>query len=47
MPDCTTGPIRNALADLTYCDGQFDDEGNVLCRIEISTGDSMELRYQP
>lgn len=41
------GPIRNALADLTYCDGQFDDEGNVLCRIEISTGDSMELRYQP
>jgi len=41
------GPIRNALADLTYCAGQFDDEGNLLCRVEIGTGDSMALRYQP
>lgn len=41
------GQIRNALLDLTYCDGQFDDEGDLLCRIKIGTGDSMALRYQP
>ena len=41
------GPIRNALSDLTYCDGRFDDDGDLLCRISIGTGDSMALRYQP
>lgn len=41
------GPVRNALSDLNYCDGQILDNGDVLCRIEIGTGDSMGLRYQP
>lgn len=40
------GPIRNALADITWCDGRFDDEGNILCRVETGQGDSMGLRYQ-
>jgi len=41
------GEIRNALSDLTFCAGQFDDDGNLLCRISTGTGDSMALRYQP
>ncbi len=42
------GPIRNALADLNFCDGQLTDEGDVLCRVNTGDGgDSMELRYQP
>ena len=41
------GQIRNALRDLTYCDGTFSDEGAVLCRVETQSGDSMALRYQP
>ena len=40
------GPIRNALADLNYCDGQIDVEGAVLCLVATNLGDSMALRYQ-
>lgn len=44
------GPIRNALADLRWCNGQGIlnvGPGERLSYVEVDTGDSMELRYAP
>ena len=40
------GPVRNALEDLTYCAGRFDDEGALLCKVSAGSN-SMALRYKP
>ena len=44
------GPIRNALADMRFCDGQGvlrAGAGDVLSSCATSEGDSMVLRYAP